>query len=268
MPDALDAEGAIRAATASSLAQGLVIAAAAVCAVAAVVLLARARRAGPSGVVSWRHVLAGAAVVLCLGGVVGVGATLRNGQVLAGTGPLEALRDAAAGPWFTVAVLLGAGGAWVGFRTRVTPGPGRVAPIAVVAPIVMVGTLLAPDLPQPERQVTVPLPIAGGAQATAVLVPGAAGDNALRVGLSGPAASVRGVRRLVDAGGARADLRALATGERSPVVPVTVGRDGELTAAGLVASSGGRWRLTLRLSPDADAATADVTLQPNPGYRP
>ncbi len=275
---ALDAESAIRAAAGAELARGLMIAAAVVCLVAAAAIVAEAlrrrrRRDGrdPSGRetphLPWGALLAGAAVVALVAGLIGLWSTQVNGSIVLEGATAGAL-GSALGWWSIGALTLGALGLLAGIvpiRGGSAPSAGGATAVLALGLVVLVGAATATELPRPERQVSATAAVDGDVQATITLTPGAEGPNAARVILSGPSGDLRRIRTAVEADGATISLRPLAAPAPGPPIPLRLDGQGALVGDDLEADAAGRARVTVQLPRPIDPVVVDVTLQPNPG---
>lgn len=271
---ALDAEGAILAAAGAQLGRALILTAGVAIVVAMGYLTAAAARgrAGGGATWAWRsampHAAVGAAVVIIAGGLIGSVAAGRNSAILEGGNLLAASLSTAVGAWSLAAVVLGAAIVAVVVIGRRRPPPAAAWSALLVGTIVVAGgSALAADLPRPERQSQATIDLGDGVQGTVVLTPGASGRNDVRVSLNGPPEQVAPIRAAARDGGARVDLRELASGARTEPLDLVLSDQGDLRGEGLVAGGPGRWRVTLALPGRSDPVITDVTLQANPRHR-
>ncbi|MFP5451403.1 MAG: hypothetical protein ACLGG9_06580 [Thermoleophilia bacterium] len=271
---ALDAEGAIRAAAGASLGRGLMLASAFGVLLASAALVALILRGAYDGTPRgpWRVGLpfgaAGAGVIALIGGAVAAWAAQRNGSIVAGDSGIAAITGTAIGAWSIAAMALGVLAIVLAFIDRRRRAPRVGWPVALVlAACVAGGSAVAADLPSPARQAEATVALDDTTQATVVLTPGAAGSNDIRIALSGPRELVGPLRDAVRTEGARAELRALASGETSAPVALDVDDEGNLVGGNLVATAPGRWRVSFTLPGRAEPVITDVTLQPNPAFQ-
>lgn len=139
---------------------------------------------------------------------------------------------------------------------------GMVAATSLIAALVVAG-----ELSRPPSSAQALGTLNDSVTATAVVTPGAAGPNSLRVGLSGPDEEVGPVKEAVRAGRATAVLVSLELDMRSEPVPLAVDELGALYASEIVADAPGRWRVQIDLGDDGGLLILDVTLSPNPRHQ-
>ena len=133
----------------------------------------------------------------------------------------------------------------------------------------LIATLFLPlELPRPARSVEATAETKSAVTVTAVLTPGAAGMNTLKVGLTGPDAEVARILSYVVDGEAQMWI---ITGEEktlSKPVQLKISEEGSLVAEGVIAQSSGKSKIRIKLSKRVEPIIMDVTLQKNPGYKP
>ena len=134
---------------------------------------------------------------------------------------------------------------------------------------VLIATLFLPlELPKPARSIEATTETKSAVVVTAVLSPGAAGLNDLKVGLNGPDAEVARILSFVVDGDAQMWM---ITGEEKTLserIQLKINEDGSLVAEGVIAKSSGESKIRIKLSQKVEVLKMDVTLQENPGYKP
>jgi hypothetical protein len=271
---ALDVEGAISASASGGLGRGLVLASLLVVLVASVRQLSKSlrrshatsgSRSSSAEVLDAGVVVASASAVGLVGSVVGLVATFTNQSILVGNGiasffttglGLASLVGAAV---FIVVIIL---------RKKISSAPGKVLSLlgVVVCASLMSGLVVSGDLPRPASSANAKTTLNDSVSATAVVVPGAAGTNSVRVGLSGPDEEIKVIREAVEAGLATATLVSLELDAKSEPVTLTLDDQGALFVEEIVAEAPGRWRVQIDLGDNGDLLMLDVTLVANPGY--
>jgi hypothetical protein len=123
------------------------------------------------------------------------------------------------------------------------------------------------ELPRPARSVEATAETKNAVTVTAVLSPGAAGPNDLKVGLTGPDAEVARILSFVVDGQAQMWI---ITGEEktlSEPIQLKINDEGSLVAEGVIAQSAGKSKIRIKLSKRTDPLNMNITLQENPGYK-
>ena len=272
---ALDVDGAISASASGGLGRGLVLASLLVILVASIRQLGKSLRKNRATsdsrissfpVIDSGVVLASASVVGLVGSLVGLVATFTNQSILVGNG-IASFFSTGLG----VASLVGASVfiVVIALRNKISFGSGKALSLlgVVVSASLIAGLVLAGDLPRPASSANGKTTLNDSVSATAVVVPGAAGPNSVRVGLSGPDEEIEVIREAVEAGLATATLVSLELDIKSEPVTLTLDDQGALFVEEIVAEAPGRWRVQIDLGDNGDLLMLDVTLVANPGYR-
>lgn len=271
---ALDVEGAISASASGGLGRGLVVASLLVILVASIRQLIKSLRRDRSlaqaskanqPVLNAGVVLASASVVGLVGSLVGLFATFTNQSILVGNG-IASFFSTGLG----LASLVGAFVfiVVIALRNKISSGSGKTLSLlgVVVSASLISGLVIAGDLPRPASSANAKTTLNDSVSATAVVVPGAAGPNSVRVGLSGPDEEIDVIREAVEAGLATATLVSLELDAKSEPVKLTLDDQGALFVEEIIAEAPGRWRVQIDLGDNGDLLMLDVTLVANPGY--
>jgi len=271
---ALDVEGAISASASGGLGRGLVLASLVVILVASIRQLSKSsRRSSPLAAGSKANqpvldsgvVLASASVVGLVGSTVGLFATFTNQSILVGNGIVAFFSN---GLGLTSLISSAVFIVLIAVRRKISSGSGRALSLlgVVVSASLITGLVVAGDLPRPASSANAKTTLNDSVSATAVVVPGAAGPNSVRVGLSGPDEEIDTIREAVEAGLATATLVSLELDAKSEPVTLTLDDQGALFVEEIVAEAPGRWRVQIDLGDNGDLLMLDVTLVANPGY--
>lgn len=271
---ALDVEGAISASASGGLGRGLVLASLVVILVASIRQLGKSLRrnsakSGPQTdlipVLDAGVVLASASVVGLVGSTVGLFATFTNQSILVGNGIVAFFSN---GLGITSLISAAVFIVLIAVRRKISSGSGMALSLlgVVVSASLITGLGVAGDLPRPASSANAKTTLNDSVSATAVVVPGAAGPNSVRVGLSGPDEEIEVIREAVEAGLATATLVSLELDAKSEPVMLTLDDQGALFVEEIVAEAPGRWRVQIDLGDNGDLLMLDVTLVANPGY--
>lgn len=271
---ALDVEGAISASASGGLGRGLLLASLLVILVASIRQLGKSLRKNSATSDSRTHsvpvldagvVLASASVVGLVGSLVGLFATFTNQSILVGNGVLSVVATGlGTASLVSFAVFI----AVIFLRGKISSGSGKALSLLgiIVSTSLITGLVVAGDLPRPASSANAKTTLNDSISATAVVVPGAAGPNSVRVGLSGPDEDIDVIREAVEAGLATATLVSLELDAKSEPVTLTLDDQGALFVEQIVAEAPGRWRVQIDLGDNGDLLMLDVTLVANPGY--
>lgn len=273
--EALDVDGAIVASMGGELAAGLMLAATLVIVIAALAALTirfqafrRTKKNLSTAAVSrlpWDAVVAAGGAVAIIGGAVGLWSSLSSDSIMGGAG-LSATLASPFGINSLSAMLFGAFCIVFYFQRRaIRRVPFSAALIvAFAASGIFVTASSVPDIQRPQRSVEALVSVNSLVQGAVAVVPGAAGSNEVRIGLTGSDQDVEALRRAIETGDATVSMRSLGLGLESNSVTLRPDGDGGFVASNVIAEADGRWRVQFNLAANLDTVIADVTLQPNP----
>jgi hypothetical protein len=132
----------------------------------------------------------------------------------------------------------------------------------------LIATLFLPlELPKPARSIEATAETKTAVTVTAVLSPGAAGLNDLKVGLTGPDAEVARILSFVVDGDAQIWIISGEEKTLSEPLQLRINEEGSLVADGVIAQNSGKSKIRIKLSKKVETLNMDVTLQENPGYK-
>jgi hypothetical protein len=268
----LDVDAAISAAELSELGRGLILAGMVIVLVALLALMSQkiGRLGNSLGTdprdprVPWTSVFLAGVAVAALGGAAGLAGSVTNDVILrGGILPLSGVASVAA-----IAVIAGI---LVAVFRRALLQSAASSPVfqvggAVMSLALVIGVVLVPELPRPARSAEAHGTVTSTVQAVVSVIPGAAGSNTLRVGLSGSDEELQQLSDAVEISGASVTLTSLDTGEGFDPVSLSFDDRGRLVADGVEIANAGRWRVSLDLGQPDSVVSLDVTIQANPGY--
>lgn len=268
----LDVDSAVSAAELSELGRGLILAGLVIVLVALLIPLHQGFRrhttAPAAGVmaqrVPWASFQLAGVSVAALGGTLGLVGSAANGVILrGGILPPSGFAGLAAIVLIAAIVVAVFGRSWLPTQAS---SPGAQVSGAALTVALVIGIVLVPDLPRPARSAEAHGTVTSTIQAVVSVIPGAAGDNTLRVGLSGSDEELAQLTDAVKTSGARVTLTSLDTGEGFSPIPLSFDDRGRLVADGVVIANAGRWRVSIDFGQPDSAVSLDVTIQENPGY--
>lgn len=270
----LDVDSAISAAELSELGRGLILAGLVIVLVAWLIPVFQkfGRRGNAPGAdpknsrLPWTSVFVAGLTVASLGGVVGLVGSVTNDVILrGGILPPSGVAVVAA-----VVLIAGMVGTVFGLRGLENPASSPVLQVGsgALSLALVIGVVLVPDLPRPARSAEAHGTVTDTVQAVVSVIPGAAGTNTLRVGLSGSDEELQQLSDAVEISGASVTLTSLDTGQGFDPIPLSFDDRGRLVADGVVIANSGRWRVSLDLAQPDSVVSLDVTIQENPGYVP
>ena len=133
----------------------------------------------------------------------------------------------------------------------------------------LVAALFLPlELQSPARSIEATTETKSAVTVTAVLSPGAAGLNDLKVGLTGTDAEVARILSFVVDGEAQMWIISGEEKTLSKPIQLKINEQGSLVAEGVIAKSAGESKIRIKLSKKVETLNMDVILQENPGYKP